>query len=277
RPCLVRRRRGELRTHVLRMRALRAAFLHRAVLGKHAVHRALRAQVLPLVEQRVERLRGRSIDEAFATQRFDDARLLLIGELARRTRPRRSPRRRPAPSLHCRPRHAECLAQRLDRQAASLLKHRVHESLPSSSRVFSGIPSNVETFFWTSMIVSACSRRFSSRVTSRMRRRFSWITSLSGRPLRPRFFAASASSSPRARCLRHALRCDAYSPSRRSSSPMPPVWAKASASRRTRSLYCAVNRRRFAFAVTSVSECFNVPLSPSAVRIIHRILSAPSP
>ena len=60
---------------------------------------------------------------------------------------------------------------------------------------------------------------------------------------------------------------------------IPPVAASASASRRMRSLYSAVNDLRFAFAVTSERSTFTVPSSreaTSAMRVIHPILPAPS-
>ena len=69
----------------------------------------------------------------------------------------------------------------------------------------------------------------------------------------PRFFGASPSSSPRSRAARHVVRCEEYSPSRRSSAPIAPAVVQRSASRTIRRLYSAVKRRRCAFATTSVS------------------------
>ncbi len=66
-------------------------------------------------------------------------------------------------------------------------------------------------------------------------------------------FGASPSSSPRSRAARHVVRCEEYSPSRRSSAPIAPGVVQRSASRTIRRLYSAVNRRRCAFATTSVS------------------------
>ena len=63
----------------------------------------------------------------------------------------------------------------------------------------------------------------------------------------------SPASSPRRRASRQADRCEEYNPSRRSSALSSPGFVHRSASRSTRSFSAAVNRRRAAFATTSVS------------------------
>src|SRR2546428_2729941 len=68
----------------------------------------------------------------------------------------------------------------------------------------------------------------------------------------PRFLAAPANS-PRSRAARHVVRCEEYSPSRRRGAPTAPGVRHASASRRIVRLYSTVNRRRVAFAATSIS------------------------
>jgi hypothetical protein len=68
----------------------------------------------------------------------------------------------------------------------------------------------------------------------------------------PRFFRAPARS-PRSRAARHVARCEEYSPSRRSSAPTAPGVLHPSASRTIFRLYSSVNRRRVAFATTSIS------------------------
>src|SRR5206468_11794923 len=68
----------------------------------------------------------------------------------------------------------------------------------------------------------------------------------------PRFFGAPASS-PRSRAARHVVRCEEYSPSRRSNAPTAPGVLQASASRTIFRLYSTVNRRRVAFATTSIA------------------------
>ena len=59
-------------------------------------------------------------------------------------------------------------------------------------------------------------------------------------------------SSPRSRARRHSVSRGAYRPSRRRSAAIPHFSLHASASRRTRFLYSAVNVRRVALSGTSV-------------------------
>jgi hypothetical protein len=89
------------------------------------------------------------------------------------------------------------------------------------------------------MIVSArarrsCSRRFSR--CARAKARLASSTSPAARPL-------PVASNPASRCRRQSVRCEEYSPSRRSRVPISPL-AQRSASASTRSLYAVVNRRR---------------------------------
>src|SRR5438445_7056559 len=69
----------------------------------------------------------------------------------------------------------------------------------------------------------------------------------------PRFVGAQASSPP-PRAARHVVRCEEYSPSRRSNAPIAPGVLQASASRTILRLYSTVNRRRVAFATTSIAD-----------------------
>ena len=71
----------------------------------------------------------------------------------------------------------------------------------------------------------------------------------------PRFFGAPTSS-PRSRAARHVVRCEEweeYNRSRRSNAPTAPDVLHASASRTIFRLYSSVNRRRVAFATTSIT------------------------
>ena len=85
-------------------------------------------------------------------------------------------------------------------------------------------------------------------------------------------WASGRPASP-SRCCRQVVRCDEYRPSRRSSAPTAPGLAHASASRRMRSLYSAVNRRRTGFSATCTSSGTTVtgpsmgctPVSPSSL------------
>ncbi len=53
-------------------------------------------------------------------------------------------------------RDADRLARRGSADRWRELFHRLHQSCPSVSGVFRGIPKISETFFWTSITVSAC-------------------------------------------------------------------------------------------------------------------------
>ena len=101
-------------------------------------------------------------------------------------------------------------------------------------------------FFCTSMMIWAFSssrwrRAFSrSRCATRACNGFAW-------GLRPR----RRGSRLAACCARHVVKCEEYNPSRRNSAPIPPGAVLRSASRKIRSLYSAVNRRRRALLGTS--------------------------
>ena len=71
--------------------------------------------------------------------------------------------------------------------------------------------------------------------------------------LGPRFCGVRAWRTPAARSRRQVANNDEYSPSRRSSAPIPPEPLAWSDSVRMRCLYSAVKRRRLAWATTSGS------------------------
>jgi hypothetical protein len=58
---------------------------------------------------------------------------------------------------------------------------------------------------------------------------------------------------PRSRAARHVVRWDEYKPCRRSNAPTAPGVLQAAASRTIFRLYSTVNRRRVAFATTSIA------------------------
>src|SRR5688572_26000319 len=115
-----------------------------------------------------------------------------------------------------------------------------------------GSPRTSQSFFWTSIIFSACRSLFCR--CSLSRRKCSFSTSSGSRvfALRPRFLDASPVNWPCSRCRRHAANADEYSPSRRKSAAIPPG-PHVSASSRMRNLYSAVWRLRIGLAGTSGS------------------------
>src|SRR5439155_13687581 len=106
--------------------------------------------------------------------------------------------------------------------------------------------------FCSSTSASARSARFFHRLISRSCSASFLSRGSATRRTGPRFFGAPASS-PRSRAARHVVRCEEYNPSRRNNAPTAPGVLHASASRTIFRLYSTVNRRRVAFAVTSIS------------------------
>src|SRR3989338_3445841 len=149
-----------------------------------------------------------------------------------------------------------------------LLPDHGHQSF--SPLCFSSIPKISETFFWISTNPSARSARALSRAFSR-----SSTLTLSAREFFPLGkgprFRDNPSSSPRSHCLRHCVRFEEYNPSRLRRAPISTRPLQASASRKTRSLYSAVYRRRTGLAITSTSEGDNP--NPSIVSIIDSLLA----
>src|SRR5438876_303202 len=110
-----------------------------------------------------------------------------------------------------------------------------------------------EQRYWpASSSASARSARFCHRLISRACSASFLSRGSTTRRAGPRFFGAPASS-PRSRAARHVVRWDEYSPSRRSNAPTAPGVLQPSASRTIFRLYSTVNRRRVAFATTSIA------------------------
>src|SRR2546428_9039908 len=150
-----------------------------------------------------------------------------------------------------------------------LLSHHRHQSF--SALFSSSIPKISETFFCSSTNPSARSARRLSRKFSRSNSRTLSANGFFSRRCGPRLFAVNPANSPRSRCLRQFVRLDQYKPSRRSSAPISPLCLQLSASRKTSSLYSAVNRRRSPLAKTSTSLEDIAPLLP--VSISHSLLA----
>src|SRR5207245_1905006 len=108
------------------------------------------------------------------------------------------------------------------------------------------------TCFCSSTSASARSARFCHRLISRACSASLLSRGSTTRRAGPRFVGAPASS-PRSRAARHVVRCEEYSPSRRSNAPIAPGVLHPSASRTIFRLYSPVNCRRFALATTSIA------------------------
>src|SRR5206468_311553 len=221
---------------------------HLRVLGQEAIHRAFGTDVLPGVEQRGIDLRRGVIHEARLMQQREDRAALARTERAGRGAPRRRGPRGPAAAIVGRAREPERGARGGDAQPRPDLGDRRHHEVS----VASGVPSNAATCFCSSTSASARSARFFHRLISRSCSASFLSRGSATRRTGPRFFGAPASS-PRSRAVRHVVRCEEYNPSRRNNAPTAPGVLHASASRTIFRLYSAVNRRRVAFAVTSIS------------------------
>ena len=171
RPGLVRRDGDEFGLGVLRMGELVTPFAHRLLRGQDAIHRALRAQVLPFIEQRRDDLRGRAVDEAWAGEHVEDVLTfrfpkcpggLAAGLLA--------PGSGPLTPIEGRPGHTQRSARRRDADVRCERGGCHQQSFPSLRLN----PSSPATFPWTSRMVCAVASSFSSRATFASR----WRTEL---------------------------------------------------------------------------------------------------
>src|SRR6266852_4257059 len=230
------------------MAELIAPLPHLRVLGQEPIHRAFGTEILAGGEQQGIDLRRRVIHEAWLMQQGEDRGALARAERPGRGAPRRRGPRGPAPTIVGRARQPERGARGGDAQPRSDLGDRRHHE----GSVASGVPSNAATCFCSSTRASARSARFCHRVISRACSTSFLSRGSTTRRAGPRFFAAPASS-PRSRAARHVVRWDEYSPSRRSSAPTAPGVLQPSAARTIFRLYSTVNRRRVAFATTSIA------------------------
>src|SRR2546426_5245471 len=230
------------------MPELIAPLPHLGVRGQEAIHRALGAEIRALVEQGGVDLPRREVDEARRVQLLEHRRALRSPERPRRSPPRRRGPRGPAPAVVRRARQPEGRTRGGDAQPRSDLGDRRHHEVSPVN----GVPSNAATCFCRATRASARSARCCQRVRSRSNSLIRLSRGSTTRRAGPRFFAAPASS-PRSRAARHVVRCEEYSPSRRSNAPTAPGVLHPSASRTILRLYSTVNRRRVAFATTSTS------------------------
>src|SRR5450755_4958537 len=255
-PQLVRPLGQQLRLGVRRMRELIATFPHAAMPGfQQPVHRPHRRQVAALVQQRGVHLLRRTVHEPLRVQHLEYRLALLFAQ-----RPgRRRPRSRRSGLWWSPPTVDGCGrgTQRAARRPGAYHRRQLLNGLADHRPVLPGSPSvpsicskSAETFPW----ISITFRAFASSASARSARSDSSAICASRRSLglRPRG-RPSSFSAPSRRCLRQYVKCDVYSPSRRSSSPTSPGAEHASALARISSLYFAVNDRRLACSASSGS------------------------
>src|SRR5438876_3248301 len=230
------------------MPQLLAPLAHLLVRRQHTIHRAFGAEVLPGVEQRGVDLGRGEIHEARLMQHGENRAALAGAERAGRGTPRRRSALGPPPAVVGRARQPERRTRGGDAQPRSDLGDRCHHE----GSVVTGVPSNAATCFCRATRASARSARFCHRLISRACSASFLSRGSTTRRAGPRGFAAPASS-PRSRAARHVVRCEEYSPSRRNNAPTAPGVLQPSASRTIFRLYSTVNRRRVAFATTSIA------------------------
>src|SRR5260370_2392128 len=229
------------------MPELIASVPHLGVLGQETIHRPLGAEVHALVEQGGVHLTGRETREARGVQVLEHGRTLGVSERPRRRSPRGRAPRRPTATVVRGARQPEGRPRGGEAHPGSDLGDRRHHE----GSVL-GVPSNAATCFCSSTSASARSARFFHRLNSRSCAASFLSRGSTPRRPGPRFFGAPASS-PRSRAPHHVVRCEEYSPSRRSNAPIAPGVLQSSASPTIARLYSTANRRRVAFATTSIA------------------------
>ena len=161
-PDLVGPGRQQLRRRVVGAADLVAPLLDLAGRVQEPVHRARRAEIGPLVEQRGMHLRGSLVDEALTVEGVEHGLTLPGIQRTWRRRPR-SPRSRwLPPSIHGRAWDPQGGARRRRPHRGARRLDGRHQSSSSFGIGFRGIPRSSATFFWKAMIVSARCRRRSS-------------------------------------------------------------------------------------------------------------------
>src|SRR5215207_2571806 len=255
--------RDQLGPHPRRMRRLTASFPHLACRPQQPVVARHAGQVRALVQQDVEHLRRREVNEALGAQHVEDLAHLLVGELVRWRWPR-SGRTRLGRRLTAVMRGPRAAHRRARGAGAEHRRDGVEAIVDHGCRLFvsslsaSSRSKSSDAFPWISNASLCFANSSSSRSLRRRSRSFSICSALR---LAGRAFGASSLSAPASRARRHSTTWDEYKPSRRNSAPFAPGSVRFSYSSTMASLYSAENRRRVGFAPGSSS-----PTPPSWAR-----------
>ena len=216
-PHLVGRAGHDLRLRVVRVAALSPALPDRPVLGQgYGTSSAPSTDRRPRPAASRTLPRGRAVGEARRAQHTEDLRPLRFAQGPGGSRPGPPPPGlRPPATVERGARDPEGLARRAYAHVPGQASGRAQERFPSPGLT----PSSPATFPWTSMMMRALRSSSRSRATSRSSFRTFLASRFPPEGLGPRFFA-SARSDPSRTAFRHADRCEPYSPSRRSNSPV---------------------------------------------------------
>src|ERR1039458_8841680 len=210
-PQLIRSLGQQLRLRVRRVGELSAPVPHPTVVGgEDPVHRADRAQVGALVQQRRVGLLGGGVNEPLAVQYLEHPLALGLCERSLRHRPRpgRSRSRWPPPAVDRGWRRPERSARRPgpDQRGQLLNGGGDHRSVLLGALSVPSISSNsAETFPWISTTRFIFASSASERSSLRCNPTISWSRRSTG--LRPRDLPSSFSA-PSLRCLRQYVKCD---------------------------------------------------------------------
>src|SRR5512139_1435085 len=257
----------KLRLAVDRMCELISSLPHFPSLPKKPIHGAHGTQIRAFIqERRIDLPRGQ-IHKTLTVHDPHHLLSFLRPEGPGMLRPAgayKSQRRFRRSAIEARPGHSQRPAGR--QHANSLGKSSGGlRQLVSSPAPGELVPRSADTFFWTSIMVSACSRRFLNRSLSRSSSRMRVSRASTGLPFLPRFLGARPANAPRSNCRRQVVIFDVYRPSPRSRAPSWPDSLALSASRRILTLCSALNFRRLGLSGTSGSAALASRLSPRGV------------
>src|ERR1700693_5445942 len=226
-----------------------AAFTDFLVGGQDAVHGADRAMVDALVEQDGVDLGGCLVGKTRRAQKVEYGSTFHDSQRAPWARPGPKRGQRPGqtgtPTVDPGARHVQGRAGAGGQTGSRRQRDdRCRHDLSSLSGVASGIPNRAATFFWISIIASACSNLRPRRAFSRLACASSAAKGFRAVGFGPRLAGVSAPRTPLSRCRRQSVRVDEYKPSRRRIAPIPPTSVAPSVSAKTRSFVRAVKVRR---------------------------------
>src|ERR1017187_7347801 len=206
-PNLIGARGQQFRLRILRMPQLVAALLKLLVLSQDAMHGADRTEVHVFVQQRGKDLDWSLVAEALRVQMIEHR--LPFGRTQgprwRGTNPVRNGRQH-AP-IERGARHTEGAAGNRFADTVTQFQGGAHQFSSSIWMFGIGLPNNVATFFWTSMISSAFFSFLVKRAMTTCCSRFSLTNGLKT-TLGPRFLGVRASITPCFRCRFQVVRCE---------------------------------------------------------------------
>lgn len=168
-PDLVGASREQFRLFVLRVLPLNSSLARSVLRGKKSIHRSRMAEVaLVFVEQPRANRGGGVVNEAIRVEQVEDLDALLVAQCPCRTWRSWAGAMlaRSGPSIAGASRNVEGFARGLHADRSRQVGERLAQSSSSNAGGSSSVtPRTSESFFWTSMIFSACSSFFWTRAS----------------------------------------------------------------------------------------------------------------